>query len=63
MKKLYKSSNDRKLAGVCGGIAAYFGIDSTVVRLAWVILVACFGTGILAYLLAMLVMPNDTVKF
>ncbi len=63
MKKLYKSSTDRKLAGVCGGIAAYFGIDSTVVRLAWVILVACFGTGILAYLLAMLVMPNDTVKF
>lgn len=63
MKKLYKSSTDRKLAGVCGGIAAYFGIDSTVVRLAWVILVACFGTGILAYLLAMLVIPNDTVKF
>ena len=63
MKKLYKSSTDRKLAGVCGGIAAYFGIDSTVVRLAWVILVACFGTGILAYLLAMLVMPNDTFKF
>ena len=63
MKKLYKSSTARKLAGVCGGIAAYFGIDSTVVRLAWVILVACFGTGILAYLLAMLVMPNDTVKF
>ena len=63
MKKLYRSSTDRKLAGVCGGIAAYFDIDSTVVRLAWVILVACFGTGILAYLLAMLVMPNDTVKF
>ena len=63
MKKLYRIQEGRKLAGVCGGIAAYFGIDSTVVRLAWVILVACFGTGILAYLLAMLVMPNDTVKF
>ena len=63
MKRLYKSSTDRKLAGVCGGIAAYFDIDSTIVRLVWVILVACFGTGILAYLLAMLVMPNDTARF
>ena len=35
-KKLYKSSTDKKIAGVCGGIAEYFNIDSTLVRLAWV---------------------------
>ena len=36
-KKLYKSSTDKKLAGVCGGIAEYFNIDSTLVRLGWVL--------------------------
>lgn len=39
MKKLYKSDVDRKLCGVCGGIAEYLGIDSTIVRLIWVVLV------------------------
>ncbi len=46
MKKLYKSDVDRKLCGVCGGIAEYLGIDSTIVRLIWVVLVVFFGTGI-----------------
>lgn len=58
MKKLYKSRTDRKLCGVCGGIAEYFNIDSTIVRLGWVILVACFGTGILAYILAAIIMSE-----
>ena len=58
MKKLYKSENDKKLAGVCGGIAEYFGIDSTIVRLIFVVLVVCFGTGLLAYLIAALVIPT-----
>ncbi len=39
-KKLYKSSTDKKIAGVCGGIAEYFNIDPTLVRLAWVVLAA-----------------------
>ncbi|MCH5197756.1 MAG: PspC domain-containing protein [Oscillospiraceae bacterium] len=57
-KKLYKSSTDKKLAGVCGGIAEYFDVDSTLVRLIAVALVL-FGTGgIWAYLIAMLVMPS-----
>ena len=51
MKKLYKSRNDRKICGVCGGLAEYFNVDSAVVRLLWVILIFCFGTGFLAYLL------------
>ena len=58
MKKLYKSDVDRKLCGVCVGIAEYLGIDSTIVRLIWVVLVVCFGTGILAYINAALVIPD-----
>ena len=57
MKKLYKSDVDRKLCGVCGGISEYLGIDSTIVRLIWVVLVVFFGTGILAYIIAALVIP------
>ncbi len=57
MKKLYRSENDRRLAGVCGGIAEYLGIDSTIVRLIWVVAVLCFGTGLLAYLIAALIIP------
>lgn len=61
-KKLYKSRTDKKLCGVCGGIAEYFGIDSTMIRLGWVIAVCVFGTGILAYFLADLVMPDAPKK-
>ena len=56
MKKLYKSRNDKKLCGVCGGIAEYLEIDSTVVRLIFVLLVVCAGTGLLAYFIAALVL-------
>lgn len=58
-KRLYKSRTDKKLLGVCGGIAQYFGIDSTLVRLACVLLFFAWGTGVLAYLLAALVMPAE----
>ena len=56
-KKLYRSQTDKKLAGVCGGIAEYFGIDSTIVRLIWVLAVVFAGVGVLAYLIAALVIP------
>lgn len=58
MRKLYKSQTDKKLCGVCGGIAEYLGIDSTIVRLIWAILIACYGTGLLVYIIAALVMPK-----
>ena len=58
MKKLYKSKTDRKIFGVCGGIAEYMGIDSTIIRLLWVILILVFGTGILAYIIAALIIPE-----
>lgn len=57
-KKLYKSSKDQKLCGVCGGIAEYFNIDSTVVRLIWAIAILCCGTGILAYVICAIIMPD-----
>lgn len=59
-KKLYKSAIDKKICGVCGGIAAYFGIDSTLVRVAWAIFCCCGGAGILAYVICALIMPGQT---
>ena len=58
-KKLYKSSTDKKIAGVCGGIAEYFGIDSTLVRLGWVLFSLLGGSGLLAYLIAALIIPDQ----
>lgn len=63
MKKLYKSRTDKKLCGVCGGLADYFEIDSTVVRLLWVLFTIFGGAGILAYIIAALVMPNEPEIF
>ncbi len=57
-KKLYLSDTDKKLFGVCGGLAEYFGIDSTLVRVGYIILVFAFGTGILAYFVCALCMPH-----
>ena len=57
-KKLYKSETDKKIAGVCGGIAEYFNIDSTIVRLIWVFAVLLAGTGVLAYIICAVVMPD-----
>lgn len=58
MKKLQKS-NKKVIAGVCGGIAEYFNVDPTIVRLIMIIaIILGFGTGILIYLLAALIMPG-----
>ncbi len=56
-KKLYRSSTDKKIAGVCGGIAEYMNVDSTIVRLIAVLLVFGCGSGLLAYIVAALIMP------
>ena len=57
-RRLYKSNENNMIGGVCGGIAEYFGIDPTVVRLAWVLFCVLGGSGILAYILAAIVMPR-----
>ena len=58
-KKLTKSSN-RMLCGVCAGIAEYLGMDPTVIRLLWVILTFCGGSGIIAYIIAATVIPRKS---
>ncbi|UTR11727.1 PspC domain-containing protein [Evansella sp. LMS18] len=61
MKRLYRTTNDRKIAGVCGGLGKYFNIDPTVIRiLALVLLIVSFGTAVLAYLIGVFVIPNET---
>ena len=60
-KKLYKSKNDKKICGVCGGLAEYFEIDSTLVRLAF-LLFCCVSAGILVYFIAALIMPEENIK-
>ena len=62
-KKLYKSTRDRKIAGVCGGLAEYFNIDATIVRLILVVLVLACGTGILAYLIAAIIMTDAPEEY
>lgn len=57
-KKLYKSKTDKKIFGICGGISDYFGIDSTIIRLVWILFTALGGSGVIAYLIAALVIPN-----
>lgn len=57
-KKLYRSRTNRTICGVCGGIGEYFNIDPTLIRLAWV-LVICMGWGILAYIIAAVVIPDE----
>jgi len=57
-KRLYRSGKDKILGGVCGGIAEYFDVDPTLVRLIWILL-ALNGSGVLAYILAWLVMPPN----
>lgn len=56
-KKLYRS-NDRKIFGVCGGVAEYLGIDPIIVRVLWVIFALSGGSGALIYLIAALLMDN-----
>ena len=59
-KRLYKIEEGKKLCGVCGGIAEYFNVDPTLIRLLWIFLILCAGTGILAYFVAAIIMPNKS---
>lgn len=58
-KRLYKSNVNKMLEGVCGGIAEYFDIDPTLVRLGWVIFCAMGGSGIIAYIIAAIIIPQN----
>ena len=56
-KRLYRVEEGKMVAGVCGGVAEYFNIDPTVVRLGWALISAFAGAGIIAYIAAAIIMP------
>lgn len=58
-KRLYRSRTDRMLGGVCGGIAEYFGVDPTLIRLLAVVLIVAGGAAIIAYIIAWIVIPEE----
>ena len=58
-KRLYRSKGDRMLCGVCGGIAEYFDIDPTLVRLGWALFCALGASGIIAYIIAAVIIPES----
>ncbi|MEX0929513.1 MAG: PspC domain-containing protein [Balneolales bacterium] len=60
-KKLFRSRKDRKLFGVCGGLAEYFGIDATFVRVAFVFLALTFGSSVLIYIILAIVLPKENL--
>lgn len=57
-KRLYKSNENKMLCGVCGGIGEYFDLDPTLIRLAWVLLGIIGGSGIIAYIIAAIIIPR-----
>ena len=60
-KKLYKSNTNKMICGVCGGLGEFFGIDPTIIRLFWAIFGLMGGSGIVAYLLAAVIIPNSEI--
>ena len=58
-KKLYRSRKGKILAGVCSGLAEYLNLDPTIIRLAWVIFSLAYGVGVLVYIIAWLLIPNN----
>ena len=57
-KKLYRINEGKMICGVCGGIANYFGLDPTVIRVVWAVCAALWGSGIVAYIICALVIPK-----
>jgi len=62
MKKLYRSREDTKIAGVCGGIAEYFNVDSNIIRLLAVLTAFFGGGGVIAYIIAWIIIPLEPVE-
>jgi phage shock protein C len=58
-RKLYRSKTDRKLAGVCGGLAQYFNVDATLIRVLFVLLAVLGGSGLVLYVAMWIIVPNE----
>ena len=59
-KKLYKSETNKKIAGVCGGIAEYFEIEPSIVRIIWFVITWFYGIGVAAYIACALILPTES---
>ncbi len=60
-KRLFRSTSNKMLCGVCAGVAEYFNIDPTLVRLGWVVFSLAAGGGILAYIIAAIIIPEKPI--
>ncbi len=58
-KKLYRSRKERMIGGVASGLAEYFDVDVTLVRLIWAVLILVYGSGLLAYFVAWIIIPEE----
>ena len=56
-KQVMRSGRDKKIAGVCAGVANYFDVDPTIVRVIWGVLAFCYGAGIVAYIILWIIAP------
>lgn len=61
-KRLYKSRNNKMICGVCAGIADYFNIDPSIVRVLWAVLALAAGTGVLAYIACAIILPEGNTE-
>ena len=61
-KRLYKSRNNKMICGVCAGIADYFNIDPSIVRVRWAVLALAAGTGVLAYIACAIILPEGDTE-
>lgn len=60
MKRIYKDRANKKICGVCAGVADYLGVDPTLIRVIWGVISLCYGVGILAYLLCAFIFPDKS---
>ncbi len=61
-KKLYRKSNGSVIGGVCAGLGDYFNVDKVLIRLLWTLAVVIGGVGLIAYLIAWIIIPIDTAQ-
>ena len=59
IKRLYRSGKDKVIAGVCGGIGEYLNVDPVIIRLLWAVSVLFYGTGLLLYIIAWIIIPRN----
>jgi phage shock protein C len=61
-KKLYRSDDNRVLAGICGGLGEYFNIDPAIIRILWVAFTFAGGAGVIGYIIALFIVPKGPVR-